>query len=252
MTDLTAQKTKIQFQIKCNKDLHTHFLMKIHCYFLAPPTRSHQRQHQKQVVRLSEVGALLAQQAGDLPPPGLWQTLHLVGRPLPRRPSLLLQAAAVRLLHAGHNGCVKHVLQVLLGQRRALGEADGAQLLRQLPALLGADWPLLVLGQVNQHLDVLPLVQLGAHEDQRGAGTVLLDLGEPPADQVAEGAGSDHAVAEEEDVCAPVAQRAKTLQLVLRGDANTEDSASEAQSELQIGNGEKKQQDRMQEPTGGT
>ena len=181
----------------------------------APPTRSHQSRDQSRGL-LSAVGALLAQQAGELPPPGLCQALHLGGRPLPQRPPLLLEAAAVRLLHAGHDGCVKHVLQVLLGQRRALAEADGAQLLRQLPSLLSADCSLLVLGQADQHLHVLPLVQLGAHQDQRRPGAVLLDLGNPPADQVAERAGSDHAVAQEEDVCVPVAQRSETLQFILQ------------------------------------
>lgn len=165
-----------------------------------------------------EVTALLSHQTVDLPPPRLREVLLArIGRLHPRSEPLLLDAAAVRLLDAGQDGRIKGVLQVLLGQRRALGKAHRPELLGEPPALLGAHRPLLAVGQVNQHLDVLPQVQLGADEDQRRAGTVPTDLGDPPAEQVVEGAGADHAVAEEEDVGVLVAQRPEALQLVLDG-----------------------------------
>ena len=163
-----------------------------------------------------EVAALLSHQTVDLPPPGLREALDLIRRLLPQREPLLLHATTVRLLDAGQDGRIEGVLQVLLGQRRALCEAHHAELLGELPALLGAHRPLLVLRQVDQHLDVLPQVQLGADEHQGRAGAVLTDLGNPPFDQAAEGAGPHHAVAEQEDVGVPVAQRPEALQLVLR------------------------------------
>lgn len=50
---------------------------------------------------------------------------------------------------------------------------------------------------------------------------MLTDLGDPLVDEVAERAGADHTVAEEEDVSVLVAQRPETLQLVLH-EAETE------------------------------
>lgn len=44
---------------------------------------------------------------------------------------------------------------------------------------------------------------------------MLLDLRDPAVKQVAERAGSDHAVAEQEDIGVLVAQGAETLQFVL-------------------------------------
>lgn len=163
-----------------------------------------------------EVTALLSHQTADLPPPGLREALDLVGRLLPQSQPLLLDATSVCLLDAGQDGRIKSVLQVLLGQSRALCKAHCPDLLGELPALLGAHRPLLVLCQVDQDLDVLPQVQLGAYEDQRRTRTVLTDLWNPPGDQVAERAGADHAVAEEEDVCVLVAQWPEAVQLVLQ------------------------------------
>lgn len=45
---------------------------------------------------------------------------------------------------------------------------------------------------------------------------MLTDLWNPPGDQVAERAGADHTVAEEEDVCVLVAQWPEAVQLVLQ------------------------------------
>lgn len=168
--------------------------------------------------RSFEFAALLPHQAADLPPPGLREALDLVGRLPPQSQSLLdTAAAAVRLLEAGQDGRVERILQVLLGERRALGEAHRAQFLGEPPALLGVHGPLLVLCQVDQHLDVLLQVHLGADQHQGRVGTVLADLGNPPLDQVPEGAGPDHAVAEEEDVGVLVAERSQAIQLVLQG-----------------------------------
>lgn len=44
---------------------------------------------------------------------------------------------------------------------------------------------------------------------------MLLNLGNPPVDEVAERTGPDHAVAEEEDICVFVAQWPEAIQLVL-------------------------------------
>lgn len=120
--------------------------------------------------------ALLSHQAADLSPPRLRQVLDLVGSLPQQSHPLLLDGDTFRLLETGQDGRVKGVLQVLLSQRRALGKSRRAELLGELLALLCAHGPLLVLRQLDQHLHVFSQVQLGAHQDQRSAGTVLPDL----------------------------------------------------------------------------
>lgn len=163
---------------------------------------------------------MLSHQTVDLLPPRFRQTLHLLRRlPLQREFPLLV---AVRRLNAGQDRSVKRVLEVFLSQSGAFGETHGSQLFRQPPSLLRPHGPLLVLGQVDQNLDVLSQVQLGAHQDQRRPGTVQADLGKPALGQVCERAGTDDAVAQEEDVCVFVAERTQTLQFILQAKTKSE------------------------------
>lgn len=69
---------------------------------------------------------------------------------------------------------------------------------------------------MDQYLNIFSQVQLGAYQDHGHAGTVLTDLGKPFGSEVTERAGTDDAVAEEEDISIFVAQGPEALQLPLR------------------------------------
>lgn len=151
-------------------------------------------------VKLSSHTLSCHNNTAQLLPPSLRETLDLIRGLLPQALPLLELLNVLRLLDAGQDGLVKHLLQVLLGQTRALYEGHGPDILRQLLGLLGAHGPLLIPGQLDQHLDVFPQVQLGPHQDHGCPGAVTADLGRPAVGGVAEGGGAHHAVAEQEDV----------------------------------------------------
>lgn len=69
---------------------------------------------------------------------------------------------------------------------------------------------------MDQYLNIFSQVQLGAYQDHGHAGTVLTDFRKPFGSEVTERAGTDDAVAEEEDISIFVAQGPEALQLPLR------------------------------------
>lgn len=64
-------------------------------------------------------------------------------------------------------------------------------------------------------MNIFSQVQLGAYQDHGRAGTVLTDIRKPFGGEVTERAGTDDAVAEEEDISIFVAQGPEALQLPL-------------------------------------
>ncbi|RUS79403.1 hypothetical protein EGW08_012841, partial [Elysia chlorotica] len=110
---------------------------------------------------------------------------------------------------------VKHVLQVFLGERRALHVADGADLFRQAQGVRLGDGLLLVLRELDEHLDVVAEVALRAHQDERRPGPVPADLGNPLLQHVVEGGRRHDAEAQQEDVRAGVAQGPDRVEVVL-------------------------------------
>lgn len=145
-------------------------------------------------------------------PPGLGEHLHLISRaadlPLPPRPS-------VRVPQAHSDGGVKHLLQVLLCQCRALDVRDRAHFFRQRPGVLLQHRPLPPSGQLDQHLHVLPQVALSAHQQDGGQGAAAADLGDPLLPDVLEGGGADHAEAEQQGVGSAVAEVAQLVEFIL-------------------------------------
>jgi len=88
-------------------------------------------------------------------PPRLWYALHLVWC-LPLLfspflfPSRLLTGAAV--LQASQYGCVKHFLEIFLGQRGALHVGHGSNLHRTVPGVPRVHRTLSVFSQVDEDL----------------------------------------------------------------------------------------------------
>lgn len=145
-------------------------------------------------------------------PPGLGEHFHLISSaadlPLPPRPS-------VRVPQPHGDGGVKHLLQVLLRQRRALHVHHRAHFFRQRPGVLLWHRPLPPPGQLDQHLDVLPQVALRAHQEDGGQGAAAADFGDPLLPDVLEGGGADHAEAEQQGVGSAVAEVAQFVELIL-------------------------------------
>mmetsp|Transcript_10903 Transcript_10903/g.44624 ORF Transcript_10903/g.44624 Transcript_10903/m.44624 type:complete len:238 (+) Transcript_10903:271-984(+) len=150
------------------------------------------------------------------------------GRRATRKPRPKLQKKALLLLlrcgrglllvrDSDHctNGLLKHLLQTLLCQRRALQVHLGADLPRQL--LPHVRRRQLLSLQVLQRLLVLAEIDLGAHEHRLRLGAVVADLGEPLCLDVVERRGRHHREAEEEHVRLGVAEGTKARVLLLSG-----------------------------------
>ena len=66
-----------------------------------------------------------------------------------------------------------------LCERRALHVFDSAEVAGQLVSALGGQGALFVLGQLLHSVAVVPQIHLGAHQEERGAGTMMGDLRDP-------------------------------------------------------------------------
>lgn len=146
-------------------------------------------------------------------PPGLGEHLHLIScapdLPLPSR-------SPVRLPQPHSDGCVKHLLQILLRQRRALDVRHCPDFFRQRPGVFLQHRPLPPPRELDQDLDVLPQVALCAYEEDGRERTAASDFGDPLLPDVLKGSWADHAEAEQQGVSAAVAEVAEFVKLVLR------------------------------------
>lgn len=147
-------------------------------------------------------------------PPGLGQGLHLVGSPAL---GLLWLLLGVRVLNAGHNGCIEDLFEVLLSQGRALNVGGGFDLLGTQPGRLLGYRLLFALVQLDEDFDVFSEVRLCPHKDDGGFGTVAPDLWHPFLTDVLEGGGTHDTEAQEEDIGVGVAQRPELVKLILQG-----------------------------------
>lgn len=145
-------------------------------------------------------------------PPRLGEHLHLVSRaadlPLPPRPP-------VRVPEANGDGRVKHLLEVLLRQCRALDVRHRAHFLRQRSGVLLQHGALSSPRQLDQHFDVLAQVTLGAHQEDGSQRAAPSDLGDPFLPDVLKGRGADDAEAEQQGVGPTVAEVSQFVELVL-------------------------------------
>lgn len=155
---------------------------------------------------------LLLLDAHVLFPPGLGQHLHLIGcaadLPLPPCPP-------IRLPQPHGDGHVKHLLQILLRQRRALHVRDGPDFFRQRSGIFLWHGPLPPPRQLDQHFDILPQVALRAYEEDGREGAAAADLWDPLLPHVLKGGGADHAEAEQQGVGAAVAEVPEFVKLIL-------------------------------------
>lgn len=120
--------------------------------------------------------------------------------------------------HAGQDGTVEHFLQVLLRQRGAFSKRDGADAPGAQASIVSAHQFLLAIWESDQHLDVLPQVALGAHEDDGNARTEAMNLRGPAGRHAPEGGWKNHAVAEQEDISFTVTEWTEALKLILKTD----------------------------------
>ncbi len=160
---------------------------------------------------------LKALDAAQFPPPCFWELLDFIWslfsqrkHPRPRR--------LLRVPHAGQDGAVEHLLQVLLRQRGAFSKRDGADAPGAQASVVSAHQSLLAVRESDQHLDVLPQVALSAHEDDGNARTEAMNLGGPAGRHAPEGGRKNHAVAEQEDISFTVTERTEALKLILKTD----------------------------------
>lgn len=70
--------------------------------------------------------------------------------------------------------------------------------------------------EFNQHLDVLAQVALRAHQQEGGERAPPSDLRHPFLKHVLEGSRTNHTEAEEQDICAGVAEVPQLIELILR------------------------------------
>ena len=95
---------------------------------------------------------------------------------------------------------VEHVLQALLGERRALDVLHSTQFPCKSLALFSGDGPLLLPLQLLQDLGVVSQVDLRADDQARHSGTVVVNFGEPLLLHVLERRRGGDTEADEEDV----------------------------------------------------
>ena len=95
---------------------------------------------------------------------------------------------------------VKHVLELILRQRRAFDILDCAKILRHLLAVLPLDGCHPLLCQLVFYRVVFPEIHLRADYQARHAGAMVMHLGEPFLADVLKGGGRSHGKADQEDV----------------------------------------------------
>lgn len=114
------------------------------------------------------------------------------------------------------DGGVKHILQVFLCERGAFYVGYRSYFVRQGAGILFQDRPLSAPRQIDEDLDVLPQVALGAHQQHRCERTTPSYLRDPFFTNVLEGSGADDAEAQQEYVSPCVAEVTQLIEFVLR------------------------------------
>lgn len=129
---------------------------------------------------------------------------------------LLLRLPGLRVEN-GADGFVKHVLEVLLRQRRALEVANGADLPGKSGTLLVVDRRLPSFPQLVDGISVFPQVELGTDKKDRNVWCVMLNFGNPLSGDVLERRRADDAEADEEDVGLRVREGSQSIVIFLTG-----------------------------------
>lgn len=121
----------------------------------------------------------------------------------------------VRMSEPYGDGCVEHLLQVLLGEGRALHVRHRADFVRERAGVLLRDGLLVAACEVDEDLDVLPQVALGAHQQHGCERASPANLRNPFLRDILEGGGADHTEAQEEDVSSRVAEVTQFVEFIL-------------------------------------
>jgi len=122
-----------------------------------------------------------------------------------------------RWFQRSHNRLVEHVFQALLRQRRALYILDGTELSCETFACLVPDRALLLLRELFDNSMVVAQIHLGADNETRDTGAVVVDLREPLLLDIFVRGGRRDAEADEKDVCLRIREWAKTIVILLTG-----------------------------------
>ena len=112
---------------------------------------------------------------------------------------------------------IKHILQLILRQRRALHILDSAQLFRHPLSILPPNRAHLLLIELLAHAGVIAEIGLRADDQAGHAGTVVVHLWEPLFAHVLEGGGRGDGEADEEDVGLGVGEGTQTVVIFLSG-----------------------------------
>ena len=123
----------------------------------------------------------------------------------------------VALLERRVTHLIKDILEFVLRQGAALDVFDRAQIPRHPLAVLFPHRRHLLLGQLLDHLLVLAQVHLGADDQARHAGAVVVYLGEPLLADVLERGRRRDTEANQEDVGLGVRERAQAVVIFLSG-----------------------------------
>ena len=95
---------------------------------------------------------------------------------------------------------IKHILQLVLCQSRALHVFHGAKLLCHAITVLLSDGLHLLAGELVPDAGIVAQISLRADNQAGDTGAVVVDLGEPFFPDVLEGGGGGDGEADEEDV----------------------------------------------------
>jgi hypothetical protein len=112
---------------------------------------------------------------------------------------------------------VEDVLQLVLGQRRALDVLDGSELPGHPLASITGDRRHLLLCKLVSHGSVVAEIDLGADDEARDTGAVVVDLGKPLFPDVFKAGRGGYAEADEEDVGLRVGERPEAVVVFLSG-----------------------------------
>jgi hypothetical protein len=112
---------------------------------------------------------------------------------------------------------IKHVLELVLRQGRALDVLDSAKLSRHPLTVLALDRRHPLLGQLVLDRRVLAQIHLCAHNQTRHPRTVVVYLGEPLLAHVLEGCGRGYGEAYEEHVRLGIRQGSQAVVVFLSG-----------------------------------
>jgi len=112
---------------------------------------------------------------------------------------------------------IEDVLQLELGERRALHVFDGIKLPRHLLPVLALHWEHPLLGKLVLYGGILSKIDLGTDYEARDSRAMVANFWDPLFADVLEGGGRSNGEAHKEDVSLWVGERAESVIVFLTG-----------------------------------